>query len=120
MEKDAPKGSIVGTLITVALVLCAVLLIYRFANWPLLLSLDFGVLWQYRGVLMSGLGTTFLITAVSGVVGLGVGTVLAVASQSHFWPLRWAIVRLRRNMAEHPIAGAGRLDPFRPASRHRI
>ena len=75
MEKDAPKGSIVGILSQWPSCF-ARSLIYRFANWPLLLSLDFGVLWQYRGILMSGLGTTFLIMAVSGVVGLGVGSAL--------------------------------------------
>ena len=71
-----------------------------FLNWNLLLSLDFSVVWEYRVVLLKGLMLTLALTACAAVLGLFAGTVLAIASQSGFAPLRWivtAFVEIWRN-----------------------
>jgi len=71
-----------------------------FLNWPLLLSLDFSVAWEYRDVLLKGLLLTLVLTACAGVLGLLFGTVFAVLSQSPVAPVRWlvaAFVELWRN-----------------------
>lgn len=71
-----------------------------FLNWPLLLSLDFSVAWEYRDVLLKGLLLTLVLTACAGVLGLLFGTILAVLSQSPVAPVRWlvaAFVEIWRN-----------------------
>ena len=62
-----------------------------FLNWKLLLSLDFSVVWEYRVVLMKGMGLTLVLTACAAVLGLLFGTLLAIASQSPIAILRWAV-----------------------------
>ena len=69
-------------------------------NWDLLLSLDFSVVWEYRQVLLKGLALTIALTAIAAISGLVSGTILAIASQSSFAPLRWlvtAFVEIWRN-----------------------
>ena len=75
-------------------------IISYFLNWELLLSLDFTVVWEYRVVLLKGLMMTLVLTACAAVLGLLAGTILAIASQSPFPPLRWlvtAFVEIWRN-----------------------
>ncbi len=62
-----------------------------FLNWNLLLSLDFSVVWEYREVLLRGLLVTLGLTVCAAVSGLVCGTVLAIASQSSYAPLRWLV-----------------------------
>ena len=85
----------------VAAVLIALIgVVAYFLNWPLILSLDFSVVWEYRQVLLRGLSLTIILTACAAVLGLLSGTVLAIASQSAFAPLRWvvaAFVEIWRN-----------------------
>ncbi len=63
-----------------------------FLNWELLLSLDFSVVWEYRVVLLKGLMVTLALTACAAVAGLVCGTMLAIASQTNFAPLRWLVI----------------------------
>ena len=83
------------------IVVAAVLaLVAYFLNWDLILSLEFGVVWQYKGALWRGLELTFVITIVAGGLGLLCGILLAILSQSRFALLRWVVagyVELFRN-----------------------
>ena len=78
----------------------ALALIAYFLNWDLILSLDFGVVWRYKGALWRGLELTFVITLVAGGLGLLCGILLAILSQSRLALLRWVVagyVELFRN-----------------------
>ena len=48
-------------------------------------------MWEYRVVLLKGMGLTLTLTACAAVLGLFFGTILAVASQSPFALLRWLV-----------------------------
>ena len=61
-------------------------------NWQYLASLDFGVVWTYRGPLLAGFTMTVLLTMTATIVGIGFGTSLAALSQSRIGPLRWAVI----------------------------
>ena len=61
-------------------------------NWEYLRALDFGVVWQYRWQLLQGFETTVLLLVASAVMGLVFGSMLAMASQSKFTPLRWLVI----------------------------
>ena len=63
-----------------------------FLNWELLLSLDFSVVWEYRLVLFKGLMMTLGLTLWASVMGLLLGTILAVASQSPVAAIRWLVI----------------------------
>jgi polar amino acid transport system permease protein len=62
------------------------------ANWPTIAGLDFTAVWTYRFALFNGLLVTLGLTAVAALVGILAGTVLAMASQAPFAPLRWLVV----------------------------
>ena len=89
LSKALPKFAVAAVLIALIGVVA------YFLNWPLILSLDFSVVWEYRQVLLRGLSLTIILTACAAVLGLLSGTVLAIASQSAFAPLRWGGCRIR-------------------------
>ena len=60
-------------------------------NWELVLSLEFSALWEYRLAFVRGLGMTFLITLIAGVLGILAGTLLAIVYQSPVAPIRWIV-----------------------------
>jgi polar amino acid transport system permease protein len=62
------------------------------ANWHNIAGLDFGAVWTYRVALFNGLLVTLGLTIVAAVVGILAGTILAMASQAPFAPLRWLVV----------------------------
>lgn len=61
-------------------------------NWETLFNLDFAGLWRFRIAILKGLGMTLMLTAAAAVFGLLAGTVLAIAMQSTFRPLRWFVI----------------------------
>src|SRR5437588_1932233 len=61
-------------------------------NWEFLEALDFEVVWQYRWQLLAGLETTLLLLSASASIGLVLGSILAIASQSRLKPVRWFVV----------------------------
>jgi len=61
-------------------------------NLDFLTSLNFGVVWEYRWQLLAGFGMTLELLAVSAILGLCFGSVLAIASQSRHRPLRWLVI----------------------------
>jgi polar amino acid transport system permease protein len=92
MSARRRAGSMTKEIISLSVVVLLGIVLWRVVDWSIVKSLDFGVLWRYRYSLLSGLGMTFLIALISGVVGLSMGIVLAVASQTRIAPVRWAIV----------------------------
>jgi polar amino acid transport system permease protein len=69
-------------------------------NWSYITALNFGVVWTYREPLIAGFGVTLMLTAVSTVIGIVGGTLLAAISQVNFRIARWgvaAFVELWRN-----------------------
>lgn len=61
-------------------------------DWELVGSLDFSVAWEYREVLFRGLRLTIWITMIATALGLLIGTLLAILSQSPVAVLRWLVV----------------------------
>lgn len=61
-------------------------------NYELIASFNFSVVWEYRLPLLKGLGTTLMLTAIAGGLGLSFGTLFAICSQSPFAPLRWLVI----------------------------
>jgi len=61
-------------------------------NWEYLASLDFSIVWGYSEVLFEGLLVSLGLTAVSVLIGLMGGIILAIGNQSKFKPLGWLVV----------------------------
>lgn len=61
-------------------------------NWDYIASLDFGIVWKYHSQLLAGFGVTLMLLAAASVIGLALGSLLAMASQSRIKLLRWAVV----------------------------
>jgi polar amino acid transport system permease protein len=66
-------------------------LVYQL-NWDFIRTMEFGSVWEYRYALTKGLGVTLFLTFVSGALGLFLGTLLAVLSQSPIAPMRWVVM----------------------------
>ncbi|PXW64426.1 His/Glu/Gln/Arg/opine family amino acid ABC transporter permease subunit [Chelatococcus asaccharovorans] len=92
MTEEPRGGGMGGTIVSLAVVVLLGLVLWRVVDWSIVRSLDFSVLWRYRYALLSGLGMTFLIASISAIVGLSMGIVLAVVSQTRIAPVRWTIV----------------------------
>ena len=60
-------------------------------NWQYLAALNFGIVWTYRGPLVSGFTVTLMLTATSAAIGMASGTILAIISQAKFAPARWCV-----------------------------
>jgi His/Glu/Gln/Arg/opine family amino acid ABC transporter permease subunit len=69
-------------------------------NWDYLSTLNFSAVWTYRDPLIRGFGVTLMLTAISTMLGIAAGTILAAISQAKLRPLRWCVaiyVELWRN-----------------------
>lgn len=77
--------------------------IWHYANWELIASLDFSVVWEYRVALAKGLMVTLYLTLVAGFCGLTAGTVLAALSQSPLPLVRWLVVAYVEVFRNTPI-----------------
>lgn len=78
--------------VVVPATLLLILLLGYCINWSIVKSLDFSVVWKYRAALLQGYGTSLSITAEAALVGLGLGVLLAMLSQSPLPIFRWVIV----------------------------
>ena len=54
------------------------------------MNLDWTVAWQYRGLLLEGVGVTLLLTIFTMAIAVPGGIVVMLARQSRFAPLRLA------------------------------
>lgn len=68
------------------------MLIARQINWEFISSLDFAALWVYRYSFWQGLVSTFSLTGMAILIGMLLGTLLAIGSQQPIKPIRWLIV----------------------------
>lgn len=96
---EASGGRLIRGGLTLVLVAFLVLAALNL-NTRIIASLDFGIIWQYRGALIEGLGMTLMLTAAAAVLGIFFGTLLAIVTQLPIAPLRWlaiAYVELFRN-----------------------
>lgn len=84
-RKESP-----ASLRTQALHVVALLILFSFLSWALLAGagLKWNSVWQYRDVFVSGWILTVVLSAISLVLSLTIGLATALASRSHFLPLR--------------------------------
>lgn len=63
----------------------------RAVNWEYVAALDFTVVWQYRLTLVKGFGQSLFYAGVCAALGITLGTVLGMISQSPLRVLRWTV-----------------------------
>lgn len=82
---------LVATIISTVGGLAVLGLLASMVKWSFIVSLDFGVIWEYRAALLRGTFVTIEVTAVAVAVGSLLGLTLAILLQIRWAPLRWAI-----------------------------
>ena len=82
-----PRSSLIAVLVVVIVVTA----ISRAVDWEYVSALDFSVVWQYRLTLLKGYGVTLFFAVAGAGLGMLLGTVLAMISQSPVQALRWMV-----------------------------
>ena len=75
----------------IGLAVLVAIVIYHL-NWDLVRALEFSTVWEYREVMVWALGMSLMIALIATAIGLVVGTLLAIVSQSSLPILRWIVV----------------------------
>ena len=82
-----PRQSLLALLVAVI----ATTAIARAVDWEYVSALDFSVVWQYRFTLLKGYGVTLYFAVAGAGLGMLLGTLLSMISQSPVRALRWVI-----------------------------
>ena len=82
-----PRSSLLALIAVAAIAIATA----RAVDWEYVSALDFSVVWQYRFTLLKGYGVTLYFAVAGAGLGMLLGTVLAMISQSRVRALRWLV-----------------------------
>ena len=66
-------------------------------------NLDFGVAWEYRRALLTGLQLTLVYFVLAGVFGMIGALLLVFGGRSRFRPIRWLVIALVETFRNTPL-----------------
>lgn len=72
-------------------------------NLDYLHNLDFGVAWEYRRALLTGLQLTLVYFVLASVFGMIGALLLVFSGRSRFWPIRWLAVAIVETFRNTPL-----------------